>query len=347
MFIEDVTLVKTELFDYELPEHLIARYPAKERDQSRLLVLDRQKQALTNHIFSEIIDYIQAGDLVVFNNSRVMAARLFGQKETGAKLEFLIEKVVNDKFFISHIRANKAPKLNSVVEVADIKARVIEKNDGLYHIELIDGNVWQLMAEHGHMPLPPYIKRQDETFDIERYQTVYSELLGSVAAPTAGLHFTKEILQKIKDKGADIAYVTLHVGSGTFKPVQTDDIHEHVMHSELIDVPQIVCDQINKAKSQGGRVIAVGTTSVRSLETAAANGNGEMKAFYGESDIFLYPGKTFHVVDAMVTNFHLPKSTLIMLVSAFSSIDMIKKAYRHAIDDNYRFYSYGDAMFIH
>ncbi len=342
-----MTLVKTELFDYELPEHLIARYPVKERDQSRLLVLDRQKQALSNHIFSEIVDYIQADDLVVFNNSRVMAARLFGQKETGAKLEFLIEKVIDDKRFISHIRANKAPKLNSVVEIADIKARVIEKNDGLYHIELIDGNVWQLMAEHGHMPLPPYIKRQDEAFDIERYQTVYSELLGSVAAPTAGLHFTKEILQKIKDKGADIAYVTLHVGSGTFKPVQTDDIHEHVMHSELIDVPQNVCDQINKTKSQGGRVIAVGTTSVRSLETAAANGNGEIRPFYGESDIFLYPGKIFHVVDAMVTNFHLPKSTLIMLVSAFSSIDMIKKAYRHAIDDNYRFYSYGDAMFIH
>lgn len=342
-----MTLVKTELFDYELPEHLIARYPVKERDQSRLLVLDRQKQALSNHIFSEIVDYIQADDLVVFNNSRVMAARLFGQKETGAKLEFLIEKVIDDKRFISHIRANKAPKLNSVVEIADIKARVIEKNDGLYHIELIDGNVWQLMAEHGHMPLPPYIKRQDEAFDIERYQTVYSELLGSVAAPTAGLHFTKEILQKIKDKGADIAYVTLHVGSGTFKPVQTDDIHEHVMHSELIDVPQNVCDQINKTKSQGGRVIAVGTTSVRSLETAAANGSGEIRPFYGESDIFLYPGKIFHVVDAMVTNFHLPKSTLIMLVSAFSSIDMIKKAYRHAIDDNYRFYSYGDAMFIH
>lgn len=342
-----MTLVKTELFDYELPEHLIARYPVKERDQSHLLVLDRQKQALSNHIFSEIVDYIQADDLVVFNNSRVMAARLFGQKETGAKLEFLIEKVIDDKRFISHIRANKAPKLGSVVEIADIKARVIEKNDGLYHIELIDGNVWQLMAEHGHMPLPPYIKRQDEAFDIERYQTVYSELLGSVAAPTAGLHFTKEILQKIKDKGADIAYVTLHVGSGTFKPVQTDDIHEHVMHSELIDVPQNVCDQINKTKSQGGRVIAVGTTSVRSLETAAANGNGEIRPFYGESDIFLYPGKIFHVVDAMVTNFHLPKSTLIMLVSAFSSIDMIKKAYRHAIDDNYRFYSYGDAMFIH
>ncbi|WP_440615695.1 tRNA preQ1(34) S-adenosylmethionine ribosyltransferase-isomerase QueA [Cysteiniphilum sp. 6C5] len=337
--------MKTDIFDYELPEHLIARYPAKERDQSRLLVLDRQKKALTNHVFSEIIDYIQAGDLVVFNNSRVMAARLFGQKETGAKLEFLIEKVIDNKRFISHVRANKAPKLDSIVEIADIKARVIEKNDGLYYIELLDGNVWQLMAEHGHMPLPPYIKRQDETFDIERYQTVYSELLGSVAAPTAGLHFTKEILQKIKDKGADIAYVTLHVGSGTFKPVQTDDIHEHVMHSELIDVPQDVCDKINKTKLQGGRVIAVGTTSVRSLETAAQT--GEIKPFYGESDIFLYPGKTFNVVDAMVTNFHLPKSTLIMLVSAFSSIDMIKKAYRHAIDDNYRFYSYGDAMFIH
>ena len=272
-------------------------------------------------------------------------ARLFGQKRTGAKLEFLIEKVLDDQTFISHIRANKAPKLNSTVMIADVSATVLTKEDGLYLVKLDESHVWQLMSQHGHMPLPPYIKRQDESFDVERYQTVYSELLGSVAAPTAGLHFTQQLLSAIRDKGAQIAYVTLHVGSGTFKPVQTDDIHEHVMHSELIDVPESVCQKINQTKRQGGRVIAVGTTSVRSLETAAQS--GEIKPFYGESDIFLYPGKTFNVVDAMVTNFHLPKSTLIMLVSAFSSIDLIKKAYCHAIDDNYHFYSYGDAMFIY
>ena len=337
--------MKTDIFDYELPEGLIARYPAKERDQSRLLVLNRKTSELSNHIFSEIIHYIQAGDLVVFNNSRVMAARLFGQKNSGAKLEFLIEKILDDQSCISHIRANRAPKLGSTIEIADIRAEVVDKKDGLYRLKLIEGNIWQLMAEHGHMPLPPYIKRQDETFDAERYQTVYGELLGSVAAPTAGLHFTKAILQAIKNKGADIAYVTLHVGSGTFKPVQTDSIHAHVMHSELIDVPQSVCDQVKKTKANGGRIVAVGTTSVRSLETAAQSGT--IQAFYGESDIFIYPGKSFNVVDAMVTNFHLPKSTLIMLVSAFASIDMIKEAYQHAIDDNYRFYSYGDAMFIY
>lgn len=337
--------MKTNVFDYTLPEKLIARYPVKERDQSRLLVLNRNKKMLSNHVFSEIVNYIESGDLVVFNNSRVMAARLFGQKETGAKLEFLIEKVIDNQSFISHIRSNKAPRLGSIVEIADAKAKVIDKIEGLYRIELIENNVWNLMGAHGHMPLPPYMKRQDEAFDVERYQTIYSDILGSVAAPTAGLHFTKSLLQAINAKGAEMVSVTLHVGSGTFKTVQADNIHEHVMHSEHINVPQSVCDKVKKTKRRGGRVIAVGTTSVRSLETAAQS--GVIKPFYGESDIFLYPGKQFNVVDAMVTNFHLPKSTLIMLVSTFASIDMIKEAYYYAIDESYRFYSYGDAMFIY
>ncbi|WP_116963668.1 tRNA preQ1(34) S-adenosylmethionine ribosyltransferase-isomerase QueA [Fastidiosibacter lacustris] len=337
--------MKTDIFDYDLPEKLIARYPAKERDQSRLLVLDRQTGQLSNHIFTEIIHYIEAGDLVVFNNSRVMAARLFGQKSTGAKLEFLIEKIIDDQIFISHIRANKALKIGSEILIADVPAQVLNKQNGLYMLKLHDSDVWQLMNLHGHIPLPPYMKRQDESFDAERYQTVYSKLLGSVAAPTAGLHFTQALLKAIREKGAETAYVTLHVGSGTFKPIQAENIYEHVMHSELINVPSSICELVRKTKANGKRVIAVGTTSVRSLESAAQS--GEIKPFYGESDIFIYPGKNFHVVDAMVTNFHLPKSTLIMLVSAFASTDMIKQAYRHAIDDNYHFYSYGDAMFIY
>ncbi|WP_119342895.1 tRNA preQ1(34) S-adenosylmethionine ribosyltransferase-isomerase QueA [Facilibium subflavum] len=336
--------MKTDIFDYDLPADRIARYPAQRRDQSRLLVLDRQTERLSDRVFSDIIDEINKGDLVVFNNSRVMASRIYGTKPTGAKLEFLIEKVIDDRTVVSHIRANKAPKIDSEVFLGDYRACVLDKDNGLYHLKLLDSDIWQIMETHGHMPLPPYMKREDETLDIERYQTVYSKLLGSVAAPTAGLHFTNELIEKIQAKGAKIAYVTLHVGSGTFKPVQVEDITQHNMHVELIDVPLSVCQLVKDTKAQNGRVIAVGTTSVRSLETAAIS--GEIKPFYGESDIFLYPGKSFNVVDAMITNFHLPKSTLIMLVSAFSSIDMIQKAYQHAIDKKYRFYSYGDAMFI-
>ncbi len=336
--------MKTEIFDYHLPEKLIASYPTKERDHSRLLHLNRQSGVLQNKYFYDIVDEIQENDLLVFNNSKVMAARLFGQKITGAKLEFLVEKVLDEATFTSHIRASKAPKLGSEILIENHKAIVLEKAQGLYTIKLEDITIWQLMHEYGHMPLPPYMKREDESFDIERYQTVYSKLLGSVAAPTAGLHFTKALLRKIEQKGAKLAYITLHVGSGTFKPVQAEDITAHQMHSELIDVPKSVCDLVNETKAKGGRVIAVGTTSVRSLESAAIS--GAIKPFYGESDIFLYPGKPFNVVDAMVTNFHLPKSTLIMLVSAFSSLDNIKKAYEHAVNNEYRFYSYGDAMFI-
>lgn len=336
--------MQADLFDYQLPESLIAKYPTAERDGSRLLHLSKESGEITDRCFKEIVDLIEPNDLIVFNNSRVMAARLYGQKETGAKLELLIERIVDDQTFYAHIRCNHAPKVGSVITVAGVNIDVLDKQEGIYQLRSHSTSVWQMMAEHGHMPLPPYMKREDEHMDSERYQTVYSEKLGSVAAPTAGLHFTHELMQALKDKGVEMAYITLHVGSGTFKPVQVEDIHQHVMHSEMIEVNQSVCDQIKATKARGGRVIAIGTTTVRSLETAGQS--GEIQPFYGETDIFLYPGKTFHVVDAMVTNFHLPKSTLIMLVSAFASREYILNAYHHAIAQQYRFYSYGDAMFI-
>ena len=337
--------METIKFDYDLPESLIASYPVKQRDHSRLLLVDRQTGALEDKKFYDILSQINENDLIVFNNSRVMAARLYGNKMSGGKLEFLIEKVFDAQSFSCHIKANKAPQIGTKVLVVDAVAEVVFKQDSLYHVRLNEASIWQLMQSYGHMPLPPYMKRKDEAFDAERYQTVYSKLLGSVAAPTAGLHFTKTLINQIKAKGINCVNVTLHVGSGTFKPVKVDNVKEHVMHSELIDVSQEVCQRIKETKVKNGRVIAVGTTSVRSLETAALN--GEIAPFYGESDIFLYPGEKFNVVDAMITNFHLPKSTLIMLVSAFSSIEIVKKAYQHAIDEQYRFYSYGDAMFIY
>ncbi|MFZ9035429.1 MAG: tRNA preQ1(34) S-adenosylmethionine ribosyltransferase-isomerase QueA [Francisellaceae bacterium] len=337
--------MKTAQFDYVLPEHLIARYPAENREGSRLLVLNKKTGELDDHHFHEILQYVNPGDLMIFNNSRVMAARLYGQKSTGGQLEFLIERVISDEEFVTHIRANKAPKIGSQMIIADKIANVMDKVHGLYRVKLQQANIWQLMAEKGHMPLPPYMRREDDSHDKERYQTVYSDPLGSVAAPTAGLHFSESLLDALKKKGVEMAFVTLHVGSGTFKPVQVDDVATHVMHKELVEVSQEVCDRVNNTKSRGGRVIAVGTTSVRSLESAALT--GAIKPFYGETDIFLYPGKPFHVVDALITNFHLPKSTLIMLVSAFATKASVMAAYQHAIDNDYRFFSYGDAMLIH
>ena len=336
--------MNTDIFDYELPPELIASYPLESRDASKLLKLDKITGEIADHKFTDFIDFITDKDLLIFNNSKVMLARLYGQKPTGAKLEFLIEKVRSEKVFLTHIKANKAPTVGSEIYVGEQLATVLEKDGGIYLLELKDGSVYELMEKYGHIPLPPYMKRDDEQSDSERYQTVYAQDLGSVAAPTAGLHFSNELMQSIKDKGVDVEYITLHVGSGTFKPVQVDNINEHKMHSEVISVSEDVCEKIRQTKANGGRVIAIGTTSVRSLETAAQT--GQIQPFQGESDIFLYPGKKFNVVDAMITNFHLPKSTLIMLVSAFSNRENIMNAYHHAIENKYRFFSYGDAMFI-
>ena len=337
--------MNTNLFDYYLPEELIAKYPLEKRDQSRLLCLNKNTSKISDNLFRNFLDFVTEKDLLIFNNSKVMLARLYGKKVTGAKLEFLIERVKTEKLFLSHIKANKAPNIGSEIYIGDKLATVLEKDQSIYLLELKDSNIYDLMEEFGHIPLPSYMKRQEEKLDSNRYQTVYAKDLGSVAAPTAGLHFSEDLLTAIKNKGADIDYITLHVGSGTFKPVQVDDINNHKMHSEVISVNERVCEKIRKTKANGGRVIAIGTTSVRSLESAGES--GKIKPFYGDTDIFLYPGKKFNVVDAMITNFHLPKSTLIMLVSAFAGSENTKNAYKHAIENKYRFYSYGDAMFIY
>jgi len=337
--------MNTNDFDYYLPEEQIAKYPLKNREDSRLLVLNKDIGDFNDRQIKNIIEYIKPNDLLIFNNSKVMLARLYGKKITGAKLEFLVERVVSDSTFYTHVKANKAPKINTEILIDNHKAIVLEKDKGVYLLKLCgDISIYTIMQECGHIPLPPYMKRDDEKLDEKRYQTVYAKHLGSVAAPTAGLHFSNELLAQIKNKGADVDYITLHVGAGTFQPVQVDDVKSHKMHSEIISVSSEICDKIVATKSKGGRVIAVGTTSVRSLESAAKNGS--IDPFYGDTDIFLYPGKKFNVVDAMLTNFHLPKSTLIMLVSAFVGKENVMNAYKHAIENNYRFYSYGDAMFI-
>jgi S-adenosylmethionine:tRNA ribosyltransferase-isomerase len=337
--------MKTDDFDYTLPEELIASYPLDKRDESRLLKLDKTTGEIQGCIFRDFIDFITPKDLLIFNDSKVMLARLYGKKSTGAKLEFLVEKIKTPRVFEAHIKANRSPSIGSEIYIETSLAKVLEKDGSVYLLELQDdADIYQIMNEFGHIPLPQYMKREDEEFDAERYQTVYARDLGSVAAPTAGLHFSDELMQKIKNKGVDTAYITLHVGSGTFKPVQVDDVSNHKMHSEVISVSEEVCEKIRQTKANGGRVIAIGTTSVRSLETAGIN--GQIEPYQGDTEIFLYPGKKFNVVDAMITNFHLPKSTLIMLVSAFSSKENIMKAYDHAIENKYRFFSYGDAMFI-
>ena len=337
--------MNTNMFDYTLPSNLIADHPSKQRGDDKLLVLDRSSGALDDTKFSDIINLIKPNDLIIMNDSKVMKARLYGEKTTGGKLEFLIERVLGDDFFYTHIRANHAPKQGATIIICNHHAIIESKKDGLYYVRLQEGNIWDIMDISGHIPLPPYIKREDTKIDEERYQTVYGDSLGSVAAPTAGLHFTHELIDDLKKKQVEFAYITLHVGSGTFKPVQVEDVSKHAMHTEIIHVSSEVCKKIKNIKKNGGRIIAVGTTSVRSLETAAKS--GEIRPYRGETDIFLYPGRKFNIVDAMITNFHLPKSTLIMLVSAFSKTEYILKAYNHAITNNYKFFSYGDAMFIH
>ncbi|MCF6764331.1 tRNA preQ1(34) S-adenosylmethionine ribosyltransferase-isomerase QueA [Thiotrichales bacterium 19S3-7] len=345
--------MKTDDFNYELPQELIAQYPTDKRDHSRLLVLNRNL-GLANEIqdkyFYDLPSFINSGDLLVFNNSKVMSARLFAQKQTGGKVELLIERILDNQTILSHLRVSRKPKAGECIYLDEqTKFKMLGHHGGtLFKLELMptenSQTIWQIMEQFGHMPLPPYMQRDDQKIDIERYQTVYSQPLGSVAAPTAGLHFTDELLGALTKKGVETAYITLHVGSGTFQPVKVDNISSHQMHSEVIDVSDEICQKIIETKARGNKVIAVGTTTVRSLETAALS--GKIKPFVGETDIFLYPGKKFHVVDQMITNFHLPKSTLIMLVSAFASTDQIKRAYAHAILERYRFFSYGDAMLI-
>ncbi|MCP3130394.1 tRNA preQ1(34) S-adenosylmethionine ribosyltransferase-isomerase QueA [Shewanella sp. KJ2020] len=335
-------------FSFDLPDELIARYPMAQRNASRLLTLDGNTGALADKQFTDLLGMINPGDLMVFNNTRVIPARLFGQKASGGKLEILVERMLDDKRILAHVRSSKSPKVDSLILLdGGYQMKMLARHDTLFELELLSElTILEVLEAVGHMPLPPYIDRPDEDADKERYQTVYNQNPGAVAAPTAGLHFDDAMLEALKAKGVNIAFVTLHVGAGTFQPVRVDTILEHKMHSEWANVPQDVVDLIAKTKAVGKRVVAVGTTSVRSLESAARASQGELKAFSGDTDIFIYPGYQFQVVDAMVTNFHLPESTLIMLVSAFAGFDHVMTAYRHAITEKYRFFSYGDAMFV-
>ena len=344
-------------YDYELPEELIAQLPADKRENSRMLVLDKSNQTIEHKHFYDIVDLIDENSILVLNNTKVLPARLYGIKEeTGAKIEvFLLEKNDNsEKMWKCLIKPSKRVKPDTTITVCDeLRVKVIKplEDIGEWLVELIyDGNLTDILHRVGNIPLPPYIERKLQTEDIkkldfERYQTVYAKDEGSVAAPTAGLHFTQEILDKLSAKGVEIVYVTLNVGMGTFRPVKCDRVEDHIMHSETFEITQDAADKINLAKQQGKSIIAVGTTSVRTLETAYQK-YGCIKACHDSSKLFIYPPYEFKVVDKLITNFHLPKSTLLMLVSAFAGKDFIFRAYKEAIDNKYRFFSYGDCMFI-
>lgn len=341
-----IAYMKTSDFRFDLPEELIAQYPSSERTASRLLALDGNSGRVQDLQFTDLLSLLKPDDLLVFNNTRVMPARLLGQKETGGKVEVLVERVLDHQRVLAHVRSSKSPGVGrKLLLEQQVEAEVVARHEALFELSFPNtDSVVEMLETVGRMPLPPYIEREVDRADLERYQTVYAQHTGAVAAPTAGLHFDKAMLQKISDAGIETAELTLHVGAGTFQPVRVDDIRSHQMHSEVIEVSQQVCDQVTATRQRGGRVIAVGTTSVRALESASQN--GEIEAYQGETDIFIYPGYQFRSVDAMVTNFHLSESTLLMLVSAFAGREHILNAYQHAIEQRYRFFSYGDAMFM-
>lgn len=348
--------MKTRDFHYTLPEQLIAQKPCDIRSQSRLLHYSRTDQSIEHLLFNNIIDLIQADDLLVFNNTRVIPARIYGYKATGGKVEILIERLSGEFRCLAQIKASKTPKPGSTLTLCantddqqQNKAQfevTVEGREGDMFVLTTQGghSIAGIMEAIGHMPLPPYISREDTVEDYSRYQTVYAESPGAVAAPTAGLHFDESLLEKIKNKGIDTAYVTLHVGAGTFQPVRSELIEQHKMHFEYLEVPQETVDKCQQTRQNGGRIIAVGTTTVRSLE--AASQTGRLQAFRGETDIFIYPGYTFKSIDALLTNFHLPESTLLILISAFAGKDEMLRCYAEAVAQQYRFFSYGDAMFI-
>ena len=343
--------MKTRDFHYQLPQELIAQYPAKQRSGSRLLHIDRQHNSIADRQFRQLPALLDANDVLVFNNTRVIPARLFGRKATGGKVEILIERITSEQTALAHVRASKTPKIDSEIFIATNEngdstgLRVIDRHGNLFVLASDpDTRISRILEQAGHMPLPPYIERGDEAEDLERYQTVYARKPGAVAAPTAGLHFDTDTLSEIEHKGIKSAYVTLHVGAGTFQPVRAEHIEEHTMHSEYLEVPAETVALCRQARERGGRIVAIGTTAVRSLETASAS--GELEAYSGETDIFIYPGYRFKSVDALLTNFHLPESTLLMLVCAFAGYDTTMRAYAHAVAHEYRFFSYGDAMFI-
>ena len=334
-------------FDFPLPPELIAQHPARERTASRLLHLDGN--FLHDRQFTDLPHLVRQGDLLVFNDTRVIKARLFGQKESGGQIEVMIERVVDRQHAVAQIRASKSPKPGSRIVLENSFALIVKGRTGeqseFFALELVgDGDLYALIEQHGHLPLPPYITHAAKIDDESRYQTVFARQPGAVAAPTAGLHFDEAMLAQLTAQGAELAWLTLHVGAGTFQPVRVHDLADHHMHSEHFDIPQATVDAIARTRARGGRVIAVGTTSLRALEAAAQT--GELRAGAAETDIFITPGYRFRVVDRLITNFHLPKSTLLMLVSAFAGTAMIRRAYLHAVAEGYRFFSYGDAMLI-
>lgn len=340
--------MRTEDFDYFLPDELIAQTPLKDRSSSRLLVLDKKNKTYEDKAFTDIIDYLEEGDALVINDTKVIPARLIGVKEeTGAKIELLLLKNLDENIWEALAKPQKRLKENTIVSFGEglLKAKVTKVlDDGLVHVELIyDGILNEVLDKLGEMPLPPYI--HEKLAEKDRYQTVYAKNLGSSAAPTAGLHFTKELLDKIKYKGIKIVHITLHVGLGTFRPVVVENIKEHVMHSEYYEISSEAAHILTEVKKSGKKIVAVGTTSVRTLETVYDKYNSFIECS-GNTSIFIYPGYKFKAVDAIITNFHLPKSTLLMLVSAFSSKEFILDAYKHAVDSKYRFFSFGDAMLI-
>lgn len=340
--------MKTDDFDYELPKELIAQTPLKNRSESKLLVMDRTTGELSHEHFYNIINYLNKGDALVINDTKVIPARLIGEKDgTGAVIELLLLKELDNNNWECLAKPQKRLKEGTVISFGNglLKAKVREvKEEGITIVELVyDGILMEILDKLGSMPLPPYIHEKLE--DKDRYQTVYAENYGSAAAPTAGLHFTSELLKLIEEKGVNIVHITLHVGLGTFRPVNVEDVTKHVMHTEEYIITKEAADILNEVKESGGRIIAVGTTSVRTLETILSN-NDKFIPCHGNTNIFIYPGFKFKAVDALITNFHLPKSTLVMLVSAFSSKENILNAYKVAIENKYRFFSFGDAMFI-
>ena len=338
--------LKKSDFHYELPPELIAQQPLAERSASRLLVVDVGERRFADRRFTDLPEYLHPGDLLVFNDTRVLRARLFGRKETGGAAEILIERVLGTHEALAQIGVSKKPRDGSAIILDDgTIVRVLRRDGEFYSLRFESSEpLDRLLARLGRMPLPPYVLRDDEAADVERYQTVYARAPGAVAAPTAGLHFDQPLLDRLAGGGVDFGYVTLHVGAGTFQPLRSDRIEDHVMHREWLNVGAELVDKIRHARARGGRVVAVGTTVVRALESALRD--GAVQPFAGETQIFIFPGYRITSVDALVTNFHLPESTLLMLVSSFAGRELILEAYRHAVEQRYRFFSYGDAMLI-
>ncbi len=336
----------TSDFDFDLPEALIAQFPAAERTASRLLRLNGNSGALQDARFSDLPDFLSPGDLLVFNDTRVIKARLLGQKDSGGRVEVLVERVLDPHQALAHVRASKSPKPGTRLLLSDaVEVEVLGRQEDLFLLRFLgETPIFDLLDRYGSLPLPPYIAHTPDSADDERYQTVYARQPGAVAAPTAGLHFDQAMMQRLAELGVHTAFVTLHVGAGTFQPIRVEDPRDHVMHREWFDMPQSTVDAIHDARARGGKITAVGTTAMRALESAARS--GDIVAGSGDTDIFITPGYRFRVVERLLTNFHLPRTTLIMLVSAFGGTEHIRQAYQHAIAQQYRFFSYGDAMLI-